>query len=346
MYLAEIRGKLSRENENKEDILTSNVFSFFKYTNRRIFLYELLEYLGLNITPNEAEQAEFIFWPTYEDRTEPDLVIIVGDYYLLIEAKYTSGFGEETEEIKHQLVREIEGGKSEASNLDKKFKIIAVTAHYYFHNDIVKDVPLEYRGDLLWINWQKIGYLIYQTLETYPSISKETSLFGEDLYLLLVKKNLRNFEGVDAINDLNNIKLYDGELFFEAKTASFRGDFFGFTEVLTSDNKIIDVPSRVFFEANTASFRGDFFGFIEIPIDARKFTIVPPKIFFEANTARIMRDFFGFTEDLIGDRKLNAAPSLVFFKKDGKYFKTINALQTQIKPRTEEVFYRKERLNE
>jgi hypothetical protein len=29
MYLAEIHGKLSAENENKEDILTSNVFSFF-----------------------------------------------------------------------------------------------------------------------------------------------------------------------------------------------------------------------------------------------------------------------------------------------------------------------------
>lgn len=28
MYLAEIRGKLSKENENREDILTSNVFSF------------------------------------------------------------------------------------------------------------------------------------------------------------------------------------------------------------------------------------------------------------------------------------------------------------------------------
>ena len=34
MYLAEIHGKLSMENENKEDILTSNVFSFFKYANR------------------------------------------------------------------------------------------------------------------------------------------------------------------------------------------------------------------------------------------------------------------------------------------------------------------------
>lgn len=38
MYMAELRGKLSEKAEKQEDILTSNVFSFFKYANRQIFL--------------------------------------------------------------------------------------------------------------------------------------------------------------------------------------------------------------------------------------------------------------------------------------------------------------------
>jgi len=38
MYLAEICGKLSSKVEGIEDILTSNVFSFFKYSKRTIFL--------------------------------------------------------------------------------------------------------------------------------------------------------------------------------------------------------------------------------------------------------------------------------------------------------------------
>ncbi len=130
MYLAEIHGKLSRQNENMEDILTSNVFSFFKYAPRQIFLFAFLQELGLVVTLEDVLSAEFFFWPLYANGTEPDLVIVVGNYYLLFEAKYHSGFGAETARIKHQLVREIEGGVLEAASQDKLFRIIAVTAHY------------------------------------------------------------------------------------------------------------------------------------------------------------------------------------------------------------------------
>jgi len=93
VYLAEIHGKLSNNNENREDILTSNVFSFFKYANRQVFLYALMQFLSLDISNTALNDAEFIFWPTYTDNTEPDLVIIIGSYYLLVETKYHSGFG-------------------------------------------------------------------------------------------------------------------------------------------------------------------------------------------------------------------------------------------------------------
>src|SRR5271157_4611599 len=121
MYLAEIHGKLSRQTENQEDILTSNVFSFFKYSDRKNFLYGFVQSLGLGISINDALNAEFLFWPRYEDNTEPDLVIIMGDFYLLVEAKYHSGFGQETQSKEHQLVREIEGGIIESKKLEKKF---------------------------------------------------------------------------------------------------------------------------------------------------------------------------------------------------------------------------------
>ena len=97
MYLAELHGKLPSRIERMEDILTSNVFSFFKYSTRHTFLKGYLEQLGFTISDQEAEYAEFIFWPRFEENTEPDLVIIVGNYYLVFEAKYHSGFGEETE---------------------------------------------------------------------------------------------------------------------------------------------------------------------------------------------------------------------------------------------------------
>ena len=82
MYIAELHGKLSRDNENKEDILTSNVFSFFKYAPRDIFLYRFVTgVLGLDITKEEARDAEFRFWPSYEDHTEPDVVMKLSAKY-------------------------------------------------------------------------------------------------------------------------------------------------------------------------------------------------------------------------------------------------------------------------
>jgi hypothetical protein len=132
MYLAELRGKLSSRVERMEDILTSNVFSFFKYSSKDIFLKNYLNKLGFNISNLEAEEAEFRFWPVFEDGTEPDLVIMVGKYYLLIEAKYFSGFGKKTETTDDQLKREIKGGQLDAFSYGKEFYLIAITADYYF----------------------------------------------------------------------------------------------------------------------------------------------------------------------------------------------------------------------
>ena len=127
MYIAEIHGKLTRVQENLEDVLTSNVFSFLKYAPRDLFLVSYLQEIGIEVSEEDAKTAEFLFWTTYDDRTEPDLVIIVGNYYLLFEAKYYSGFGEKTDERKAQLVRELQGGLQEARNRGKEFYPVSYT---------------------------------------------------------------------------------------------------------------------------------------------------------------------------------------------------------------------------
>jgi hypothetical protein len=254
MYLAEIHGKLSRENENREDILTSNVFSFFKYTDRVTFFYPFLKSLGFVVTPEDAVQAEFIFWPSFPDGTQPDLVIVIGRYYLLFEAKYHSGFGQESEHLKHQLVREIEGGALEAKNLEKLFKIITVTAHYFKTPDLFIGVPKHHHKDLIWINWQSIAYLIYDIMEKEPKVSAETILFAEDLYQLLLKKNLRNFEGVNVLSKTGRLPRHDGAIFFDARTAMYRGDFFGFLPVLGQTRKVLRTPTALFFRRGKQFF--------------------------------------------------------------------------------------------
>ena len=248
MYLAEIHGKLSSENENKEDILTSNVFSFFKYSDREIFLLPFLKSLGLDISKEDALQTEFLFWPSYSDGTQPDLVIITGSYYLLVEAKYHSGFGKETLSRKHQLIREIEGGVLEAETLDKKFKILTVTADYNPKSRAKEGVPPHHQSDLIPINWQKIAFIVYSILETEPNISPEMKLFAEDLYALLLKKNLRNFEGINAFNlATGSLKVIHDNIFFQANTASYRGDFIGFLAAMETLPQLSPSPDILFF---------------------------------------------------------------------------------------------------
>jgi hypothetical protein len=232
MYLAEIHGKLSRENENKEDILTSNVFSFFKYSDRRTFFYPFLQLLKLNVDKEDAKNASFTFWPTFEDGTEPDLVIKAGKYYILVEAKYHSGFGQEVGDRSHQLVREVKGGADEANTLGLTFIIVTVTSDHYQRPEDFKEYPFEFRDNLRWINWQTIALMIYQILQEHPIVSNETLLFAQDLYDLFLKKDLRNFEGIKVLETVPKLLSLEEIIFFRKSTSRYIRDFIGFEESL------------------------------------------------------------------------------------------------------------------
>jgi len=176
-----------------EDSLTSNVFSFFKYSSREIYLRDYLDKLGFEITVKDAEEAEFRFWPHYEDGTEPDLVIIVGKYYILFEAKYYSGFGKKSETTDEQLIREIKGGQLEAFSYGKEFYLIAITADYYFKKDKFEVILPDYEECFEWTNWQSVSSFLDNILSSNPNIKGSERDFCLDLYNLLDKKSLRSF---------------------------------------------------------------------------------------------------------------------------------------------------------
>ncbi len=251
MYLAELRGKLPSRIERMEDILTSNVFSFFKYSTREIFLRGYLNELGFNISDQEANEAEFIFWPRFEDNTEPDVVIIVGKYYLLIEAKYFSGFGQETETTQAQLQREIKGGRLEAKNRGKEFWLIPITAHHskhYFKNKS-KINPSDFGPYFRWTNWQSVALFLDDVMESGKNVKKEERDFALDLYKLLDKKNLRGFKGIGSLRNKSPLRKNYASVFFKAGTAKFRGDFIGFTHSLSFDKKISPLRERIFLSS-------------------------------------------------------------------------------------------------
>jgi hypothetical protein len=246
MYQAELHGKLSQRIERMEDILTSNVFSFFKYSTREIFLKGYLNELNFDISDQEASEAEFIFWPRFEENTEPDLVILVGNYYLLIEAKYFSDFGGETDKTKAQLIREIEGGRLEAKNYGKDFVLIAITADSYRKDYKFEVIPKVFRPHFVWTNWQKVSWLLTNILESDKKITNQERDFALDLYNLLDKKNLREFQSFNVLSLMNQYLKPHAYVFFEAKTAKFRGDFIGFLNSLLFDKKILMMKKTIF----------------------------------------------------------------------------------------------------
>jgi len=252
MYLAELHGKLSSRVERMEDILTSNVFSFFKYSSRDIFLKNYLNKLGFNISDQEAEEAEFNFWPIFEDGTEPDLVIIVGNYYLLIEAKYFSGFGKKTENTDNQLIREIKGGQLEAKNYNKKFNLIAITTDYYYKKDKFEVIPQNLRPHFKWTNWQLVSSFLDNILSSNPNVKGAERDFCLDLYNLLDKKHLRSFQNITYNGSL--LKDYSS-IFFNAKTAKLRGDFIGFIDSLSLAKGLKPVGKTVFFVSTKRIFK-------------------------------------------------------------------------------------------
>jgi len=252
MYLAELHGKLSSRVERMEDVLTSNVFSFFKYSSRDIFLKGYLNELGFTVSDQEAEEAEFKFWPVFEDGTEPDLVIIVGDYYLLFEAKYFSEFSEGTKRIEHQLLRELKNGKLEAKNYGKEFKLIAITADYYYKEYKFKVILRDFRSHFKWTNWQSVSSFLDNIFSSNPNIKGPERDFCLDLYNLLDKKHLRSFQNITYTGPLLESYSY---IFFDAKTAKLRGDFIGFVESFSLAKRLKPVGKTVFFSSTKRIFK-------------------------------------------------------------------------------------------
>jgi len=242
MIPAALNGKISSSLIRSEDILTSNIFSFFKYAKRTTYLKSLLALHAIYPADEELKTAEFRFWPRYDDSTEPDIVIIVGNYYLLFEAKHLSDFGAETVTRKGQIDREIEGGMNEAHSLEKEFLFIAITSDYNKPTMILDQFCCGDNATIRWMNWQAVASLLLNILEK-DSVIPDRS-FAEDLYQLLDKMKLRSFLPFNRINV--ELVIPPEHIFFSARSAQFRGDFIGFEKAL-GNGVHINAPAKWLF---------------------------------------------------------------------------------------------------
>jgi len=218
MITALCHGKLSKELEGLEDLLTSAVFSRLRYMP----LNEgLADFLSFSTFPDKSplfpsnltiESAVFRFWPWWQSGdcqgAEPDLVIDLRtsdgmQYKLLIEAKFRSGKSSETDFEApvpvDQLAREWDNLTSQCEAEHCVPLMIYLTADFGSPSDDLAQSAHEYdtKRNLskfpfrcAWLSWRHLR----------PALSHRASEAAKDIISLVDRLDLVFYQGVSPIH--------------------------------------------------------------------------------------------------------------------------------------------------
>jgi len=208
MIKALLHGKLSREQENMEDLLTSAVFGRLRYLEPT---EALLPFLANAVTLDGGQplseiaggaQVTYTFWPPYAEPgcapCEPDLVLNVEfpirRLLVLIEVKLHSGKSSEEDEhaesTTDQLGKEWDNLVSRAVGLNARPVLVYLTADVGIPREDMEASIAAYRekrgGDiptLCWLSWR--------TLSDVLEKATERNEIENDLLALLNRHDLR-----------------------------------------------------------------------------------------------------------------------------------------------------------
>lgn len=196
---AELHGKLSTdpgtELDRLEDLLTDYVFGALKYLDRRCLAAVLSQCIPeVDWEGSEVDRAALQFWPTFVDGTEPDVLVTIGSFCVVFEAKLHSSFGRSRAQADHQLIREWRQSRRwvKARALRNAY-VIAVTADYSEPPDVgAANRFIEHQHGtpdaIRWISWQQIALLLESlAAELKPS----DQLMISDLIEVMEKRGVR-----------------------------------------------------------------------------------------------------------------------------------------------------------
>jgi hypothetical protein len=185
---AQIHRKLSRNQENLEDILISNVFGVLSHLPPADGIARLLERVeGVDrealrtLLRSPLVAASYQFWPRLERdgcrACEPDVLIRIemengARGLICVEAKYTSGKSSATIEgapplapPNDQLARQWDHTTRIAAEEGRQAFLVYVTAHYARPDREIEESQAELiarrgeRGRLVWLPWRAVSEL-------------------------------------------------------------------------------------------------------------------------------------------------------------------------------------------
>lgn len=230
MLQAQLHGKLKREEEDLEDLLTSNVFGTMQYIPYDEGILPLLRKAEserknpfLNI--GKISKIDYNFWqPLAEQNCNlciPDVLIDITEENgnrttILVESKYMSGksskANDDDENPHDQLAMEWDNLVSYANRHDSKPYLLYITADITYPKNDIEESKNEYtkkRGGnmcVLWISWRRLPYLFqkseYKILKDLVKILKIKGLtFFEGIHIKPIKNSTWIFK--DIFKDYN-----------------------------------------------------------------------------------------------------------------------------------------------
>jgi len=209
MLQAMLKGKLTRDEESLEDLLTSIVFGTMKYVPfgdaLLHFFHSVEDSQGENPFKdiNEISSADFIFWPRLTESgcfpCEPDVLVYVitserRKLMFLFESKYLYGKSSKAGGDKlpeDQLAKEWDNLVLKAQREKCDPFLIYVTAHTMFPKGEIESSIREYetkknrKMSAAWISWRKLTRILAQS----------HNAMVQDLVKVLRKLGLIYFEG-------------------------------------------------------------------------------------------------------------------------------------------------------
>jgi len=230
MLEAMLHGKLSREQENMEDILTSNVFGLMKYLPPLKALIPFLARAEIpairnDLPPNlplqsleelsiQQEDVTYDFWPMWPGyggkRCEPDVVIRIDTpkvkVSVLVEAKYHSGKSGEADEREDappndQLAREWHSLVNHENDARTPV-LVYLTADVCMPQIEIANSVKEYRDKqggpgtpnpvIAWLSWRHLTEIVEGVED----------VVGRDLKSLLERLGLFFFRGMSDVATL------------------------------------------------------------------------------------------------------------------------------------------------
>ena len=229
MLMALLKGKLSREQENMEDILTSTVFGLLKYEERISQEAALLPFLRraetldgdhplavpVGTRTGYGGRPGYEFWPGWKEDLcafcEPDVVLrLVGPdgsrKLVSVEAKFRSGISSQADDIDetppaHQLAREWDNLFRRAETEAAVPVLVYLTAYFGIPHATIEGAQAELaakgrpKGTIAWLSWRH--------LDTALASSEDAMLV--DLRESLRRLDLSFFNGVPVISAVTPI---------------------------------------------------------------------------------------------------------------------------------------------